>query len=142
MIDVDLLKKVDIGTPHVAGYSYDGKVAAVKMLYDEACRYFGKPAVWTPSASDALIPHKSIIADRSVQNSEKALLDIVRQCYDIVSDDLNLHMIVSLPDHERRLYFQRLRREYRIRREFFNTTVVGPPDGVADTLLKIGFQLA
>ena len=43
VIDVDLMKKVDIGTPHIAGYSFDGKLAAVNMTYSAACKFFGQP---------------------------------------------------------------------------------------------------
>ena len=36
LVDVDLVKKIDIATPHIAGYSFDGKLAAVKMTYSAA----------------------------------------------------------------------------------------------------------
>jgi erythronate-4-phosphate dehydrogenase len=36
-IDTQLLKIVDIGTPHIAGYSLDGKVAGMIMIYKSAC---------------------------------------------------------------------------------------------------------
>ena len=48
LIDVDLLSNVDIGTSHIAGYSFDGKLAAVKMTYSAACKFFGQPETWTP----------------------------------------------------------------------------------------------
>ena len=32
---------VDYGTPHIAGYSYDGKVAGMIMIYDAFCSIFG-----------------------------------------------------------------------------------------------------
>jgi len=40
-IDVELLNKVYIGTPHIAGYSADGKVNADNMTIDALCRFFG-----------------------------------------------------------------------------------------------------
>jgi len=40
-IDTELLQMVDIGTPHIAGYSLDGKVAGMIMIYKAACEYFG-----------------------------------------------------------------------------------------------------
>jgi len=33
-INFELLNKVLIGTPHIAGYSYEGKVNGTKMIYD------------------------------------------------------------------------------------------------------------
>lgn len=38
-----LLGRVMIGTPHIAGYSADGKVNADNMVLDGLCRFFGVP---------------------------------------------------------------------------------------------------
>ena len=40
-INLELLNKVMIGTPHIAGYSADGKANATRMSLDSLCRYFG-----------------------------------------------------------------------------------------------------
>lgn len=40
-IDTELLQMVDIGTPHIAGYSLDGKIAGMIMIYKAACEHFG-----------------------------------------------------------------------------------------------------
>ena len=40
-IDNELLRMVDIGTPHIAGYSLDGKIAGMIMIYEAACKFFG-----------------------------------------------------------------------------------------------------
>lgn len=40
-INMDLLRRVYIGTPHIAGYSADGKVNANRMVIDGLCRHFG-----------------------------------------------------------------------------------------------------
>lgn len=42
-IDTGLLSEVYIGTPHIAGYSADGKVNADNMVIDALCRFFGLP---------------------------------------------------------------------------------------------------
>jgi len=39
-IDLDLLNKVYIGTPHIAGYSADGKVNADNMAIEALCNFF------------------------------------------------------------------------------------------------------
>ncbi len=41
-IDRELLKKAFIGTPHIAGYSADGKANATRMSLEALCRFFGK----------------------------------------------------------------------------------------------------
>lgn len=40
-INLSLLNKVFIGTPHIAGYSADGKANATRMSLDSLCRHFG-----------------------------------------------------------------------------------------------------
>ena len=49
-ISRELLSAVYIGTPHIAGYSADGKVNADNMVIDGLCRFFGlsKPAPIVP----------------------------------------------------------------------------------------------
>lgn len=39
-IDLELLQKVFIGTPHIAGYSADGKANATRMVLESFCRFF------------------------------------------------------------------------------------------------------
>lgn len=41
-INLELLDKVFIGTPHIAGYSADGKANATRMILESFCRFFGK----------------------------------------------------------------------------------------------------
>ena len=40
-LNLQLLQRVFIGTPHIAGYSADGKVNADNMVIDALCRHFG-----------------------------------------------------------------------------------------------------
>lgn len=42
-LDEELLQRVFIGTPHIAGYSADGKANADNMVIDALCRHFGLP---------------------------------------------------------------------------------------------------
>ena len=122
-IDLELLKKIDIATSHIAGYSFDGKLAAVKMMYAAACKFFGQPATWTP---DKLLPKphvERIVLPESGDTREEMLLKIIKQCYDIESDDRSLRGIGTAPPDGVRSYFARLRAEYGVRREFYNTTV-------------------
>ena len=43
-INLELLDKVFIGTPHIAGYSANGKINATRMVLEAFCRYFHKEA--------------------------------------------------------------------------------------------------
>lgn len=39
----ELLERVAIGTPHIAGYAADGKANATRMSLEAVCRYLGRP---------------------------------------------------------------------------------------------------
>lgn len=43
-INLELLDKVFIGTPHIAGYSANGKINATRMVLEAFCRFFHKEA--------------------------------------------------------------------------------------------------
>ena len=49
-IDPELLQTVAIGTPHVAGYSQEGKWQGSQMVRDALCHFLGKPSGLTPQA--------------------------------------------------------------------------------------------
>lgn len=144
-IDPWLLQKVDLSTPHIAGYSYDGKVAGMTMIYQACCEHFGLKAVHT--ATDFLpapqVPEICIDANPLKQDEERVIHDTVQQVYVINRDDFNTREILLQPEDERPAWFDGLRKEYPIRREFQNT-VVRLPQGhgtLAEKLNGIGFQI-
>ncbi len=52
-IDIELLQRVALGTPHIAGYSREGRVRGTLMVRDAFCRWLGIPV---PAASVAAAP--------------------------------------------------------------------------------------
>jgi erythronate-4-phosphate dehydrogenase len=79
-INLSLLEKVALGTPHIAGYSLDGKLRGTEMIYRAACEFLGAPVQW-----DA---HAVLPADATVRlpegTSDGALLRMaVLGCYDV-----------------------------------------------------------
>ncbi len=143
LIDIDLVNTVDIGTPHIAGYSFDGKLAAVRMTYSAACKFFGQPESWTPGNS---LP-KPIVERVAIPNSAESAEDVVRtivsKCYDIEYDDQSLRSIAGVSQEDRRSFFSRLRAEYRMRREFFTTVIELPLSRapLMEPLRSIGFRV-
>lgn len=107
-----LLDKVDIGTPHIAGYSFDGKVNGTRMIYEAACRFFGIAPRWQAQLPAPTVPRIEWRA--GAMDDEDALRGIIRQVYAITADDAALRRVGSAG-------FDRLRAEYPVRREFFNT---------------------
>ncbi|TFG59067.1 MAG: 4-phosphoerythronate dehydrogenase, partial [Spirochaetales bacterium] len=86
----DLLERVDLGTPHIAGYSFDGKVTGTAMVYRAACAFLGVKPEWVP---DKLLPAPEIPEIRvsaAGRAEEDVLWEIVHRIYDITADDRRL----------------------------------------------------
>ena len=55
LIEAELLDQVEIATPHIAGYSLDGKLKGTGMIYQSVCQFFNLDpkqglAGWVPAA--------------------------------------------------------------------------------------------
>ncbi|MHC4637417.1 MAG: 4-phosphoerythronate dehydrogenase PdxB [Planctomycetota bacterium] len=142
-IDTDLLEMVDIGTPHIAGYSTDGKIIGMIMIYKAACEYFGVQAKYDV---DSFLPAPLVpkLEVESASNDEQqVLLETVSKIYDINSDDAGLRWILDLPQGKRCALFSKLRKEYPVRREFQNTQILisNCSQALVDKLTGIGFKV-
>jgi erythronate-4-phosphate dehydrogenase len=143
-IDVELLRMVDLSTPHIAGYSLDGKVGGTIMIYNAVCDYFGLKA--QESIEDFLpAPEVPEIRIESQDDKEQEIIrQTVQQVYVINRDDFNTREIAMVPQEQRGRFFDDLRKNYSVRREFQNTTVlVEDKNGsLAEKLEGIGFLLS
>jgi erythronate-4-phosphate dehydrogenase len=142
-IDTELLGMIDLGTPHIAGYSYDGKVAGMIMIYQALCRHFGlspqfEAADFLPPAE---VPRLRLAAVGL--GEEELLARAVEQVYPIRRDDENLRQISRQPVDQRGRFFDELRKHYPVRREFHNTSVAleGGQESLARKLAGLGFQV-
>ena len=123
-ISADLLERVLIGTPHIAGYSFDGKVRGTEMVYASACRFLQRAACWNASESLPAADVPTIQLKGEHANQTEVLQQVVKPIYDILADDAQLRELLSLPAERWAKRFDELRKEYPRRREFSNTTVV------------------
>jgi len=142
-INAALLQQVELGTPHIAGYSIDGKLRGTEMIYRAACDYFDQLAAW--QVHDALAPaaaHELRLAagDTAFKTIRKAVLST----YDVRQDDARLRATLALPDTVRALAFDRLRKDYPPRREFAESGVLAGSvdEDIARCLLGLGFGAA
>ena len=139
-IDVSLLERVFIGTPHIAGYSFDGKVNGTRMIYEAACRFLGRAPAWDPTPLLPAPEHPRVEVDGTAQS---AVNSTVRAVYDIMKDDAAMRGLISAASGERARLFDRLRKEYPRRREFFNTAAVVRPRNteLEARLSGLGFRI-
>jgi erythronate-4-phosphate dehydrogenase len=122
-IPVGLLERTFIGTPHISGYSLDGKLNATEAVYKEVCRYLGAEPSWKRAKSDDE-PKEIRVTDSNVQG---ILRDAVRQAYNIEMDDSALKEIAGFPREQQAKHFTKLRATYGVRREFAAYRVVLEP---------------
>lgn len=127
-VDSWLLRNIDLSTPHIAGYSFDGKVGGMVMIYEACCKHVGLRVANT--AADFLpepeVPEIKILPEQLKQDEERVLHDIVQQVYVINRDDFNMREILLQPENEQAHWFDGLRKNYAVRREFQNTKVIVP----------------
>jgi erythronate-4-phosphate dehydrogenase len=142
-IDMALLEKVALGTPHIAGYSLDGKLRGTEMIYTAACAHLGLPSRW--SANGELPARQSLELGGPESNDPvHAVSRAVFHSYDVRNDDAQLRKLASLTPEQQSAGFDALRRDYPVRREFSCTTVIhgGMSDGLDHMLQDIGFNIS
>jgi len=132
---------VDLGTPHIAGYSLDGKVNGTRMIHRAACGFFGMKLTWEPPLPQPQVPNLEVTVGAGEDN-EDVLRRAIRQIYDITADDAALRKIVGATDGIG-VNFDKFRAEYPIRREFFNTklTLQGASESLKEKFAALGFRL-
>ncbi|WP_066802278.1 4-phosphoerythronate dehydrogenase [Moraxella oblonga] len=112
-IDKVLLDKLQIATPHIAGYTTDGKLRGTDMIYQAFCHFFDLPIL---KNMNDLLP----INDFYWQNLKDNLLDnnhhILKSYYDIIKDDISLRQICC--DVVLGSDFDKLRKNYELKREW------------------------
>lgn len=117
-----LLGKVVLGTPHIAGYSLDGKMLATKMLSDELCRHFGLASPVATSAAAGLEPLRL----PQGLSGARLIRYLLQQRYDIHQDDTRLRKALSgASPAQAAADFDLLRKHYPQRRELAAGIVTG-----------------
>jgi erythronate-4-phosphate dehydrogenase len=120
---VDVLKRADLASPHIAGHSYEGKLNGTISCYNECCNFFEIPKTWNIGASLPPPDVPFIELDCTGRDDEQLLHDIVQQVYDIETDDQLIRKAAVHSEVDRARNFDALRKNYRVRREFMNTVV-------------------
>jgi erythronate-4-phosphate dehydrogenase len=130
-IDCELLDLVDIATPHIAGYSYDGKLAGTAMIYHACCEFLAVEAVKRDHVGDEGLAIEVKHIDSVVDGVSEAVL----AAYPIQRD--NLAMRDALANKglvERSAAFDQLRKQYPIRREFSRYRISNSSDLIPELL--------
>jgi len=135
VIDTELMSKAYISTPHIAGYSTDGKANGTSMVVNSLCSFFNLPLNnWYPE--NVPVPFSTEI---SINGKCKYDEDIIREAvlatYNIEEDDIRLRL--SPAD------FEKQRGDYPLRREFgsFSVKLKGCSASSHKALEAMGFRV-
>ncbi len=133
-IDLELLEMTDIATPHIAGYSKDGKAKGTEMSVHAISDFFGLGLNnWQASGVES--PENPIIEIDGEELSEQEILSkAILHTYDIREDDCDFR---TNPED-----FEQLRGDYPTRREFpaFTVKIRNVERKTIDKLKELGFK--
>ena len=130
-LDPDLLERAFIGSPHVAGYSVEGKRLGSAMLYEAWCLWQGepRPAGERPSSPRALT--------QDVED-ESQLLALLRHAHRLPEDDQRLRR--SLRESDPGAAFDQLRKQYPPRHELHHWRHQGKVAPSLQALVSLLFE--
>lgn len=111
-ISAELLQHLQLATPHIAGYSLEGKARGTQMIYQAFCEKYGFQA--SKTFESQLSPVAQYFEARSVK---EALQQYLSQIYDITQDDANLRACLKEGKVDQTA-FDYLRKTYPLRREW------------------------
>ncbi|MGE8539369.1 MAG: 4-phosphoerythronate dehydrogenase [Acinetobacter sp.] len=112
VISAELLDLLTLVTPHIAGYSLEGKARGTQMIYDAFCQTFGFTA--SKQFESQLPVCEQFFQD---QDFKIALQQHLAQIYDIARDDQNLRGCLKDGKVDQQA-FDHLRKTYPLRREW------------------------
>lgn len=131
-INTTLLSQVMIGTPHIAGYSQDGKANATTQVVRGLGHFFEIEPLKNFSLE---LESKTLDIEPEVEDDVQFLRSIYKKIYDIERDSL---LLKNAP-----LFFESFRKNYPIRREAkaykIKTTIKNQSRRII--LQKLGFNL-
>ncbi|MDH1731189.1 4-phosphoerythronate dehydrogenase PdxB [Pseudomonas chengduensis] len=114
--DAELAALCQLATPHIAGYSLDGKLRGTAQIYQACCRALG--VAEQVSLADLLpAPWLSELSIDGSADPAWALASICRAVYDPRRDDADFRRSLVGDADTRRAGFDRLRKHYPMRRE-------------------------
>lgn len=115
-VDVALAELCMLATPHIAGYSLDGKQRGTAQIYQAYCDFLGQPP--QVNLSDLLpAPWLSQVALDAESDPAWALAMLCRGVYDPRRDDADFRRSLVGSVNEQRVAFDLLRKNYPPRRE-------------------------
>ena len=131
-VSLALMKKVSLATPHIAGYSVEGKARGTEMLAEAFNRL-------TDADADRLAEQPQTVAKLAAGT----LSELILASYDVAEDDIRMREALNASS-DTALTFDLLRKQYPERHEFSCYALSSNAEGAQPELraqaLKLGFR--
>ncbi|POA19835.1 4-phosphoerythronate dehydrogenase PdxB [Pseudomonas sp. FW300-N1A1] len=140
-VDIALAELCVIATPHIAGYSLDGKQRGTAQIYQALCQFLGQPA--TVSLDDLLpAPWLAQVGLNASSDPAWALAMLCRGVYDPRRDDADFRRSLVVSGAEQRMAFDLLRKHYPERREIdgLKVRIEGDSPALRQIVTALGAQ--
>lgn len=135
----ELLQRVDLATPHIAGYSVEGRLRGTQMVLDAACAHFGLSSSWHMTQR---FPADKQLELRDTDSAKTAWHDLFYQHFDIWRDHDAFTGGSELDAESFARHFDELRRVYLDRLEYERFIVRQKNAGIpVQALEQLGFRI-
>jgi len=147
-INLALLRQAKIATPHIAGYSHEGRLRGTQMVRDALCRFLG--LAFDSALNDLEIDQPAEggehVAGSLMIGEGQGLDQAILGTYQVAQDDKQMRRALAdepaKSEAEKGRVFDSLRKHYAQRREFSHYTAIGPGEPACHGALKLlGFNI-
>ena len=135
-LDRELIELLDITTPHIAGYSADGKANGTAASVRTVSEILGLPLVdWAPEGIPAPAQSLDFSIDAAGKSRQEVISEAILHAYDVLSDSDALRAKPEL--------FEKLRGDYPVRREpsAFTLHLKGGTPQMKESLEMLDFKI-
>lgn len=142
LADLALARLCRLATPHIAGYSLEGKLRGTAQIYQAWCRFSGQAE---SVRLDDLLP-APWLGELSLDagcDPDWALATLCRAVYDPRRDDADFRRSLVGDEAKRRAAFDALRKHYPVRREIdgLRVRLTGDAPRLAEIVRALGAEL-
>ena len=134
-LDPELLVRTVVATPHVAGYSDDGKLNGTWIVYREFCDWAGIEFNGQPPAGRKRM-------SLGVNDTDPVLDQALEAACFVSEHDRAMRELTDLPRPDISARFDRLRKEYPYRRDFHGWDIHCSESREASLLATLGFAVS
>ncbi|MEJ5261535.1 MAG: 4-phosphoerythronate dehydrogenase [Ignavibacterium sp.] len=137
-VELSLLERVAISSPHVAGYSLEGKVNGTIMIFNALNTFLGTNYHFDftlPEVKNNLLEYNQADLDINKFN------ELLKRIYDIDSDTNQMKKMLYFNREDRVKYFDEMRKNYPLRREFNNYRIKLKSDKLKNLFEGLRFRV-